>query len=1018
NLEAQATSPVWPKQCQVQQYDGRCYLMGGNPTNFTVTVHDIHSKPLPTGFTFSSTTAVLTGGEDELNAQVSCTQQSAQLPAGSIEYEREYFCNVILPQTVQGKPLNDTQRTSAVEVVEPPYRLGQPQVMMTFTYGNGKGVSKLEVQGLPGVTYIKRIKTSALLNWEKQLEDAKKLTDLFMSIIRKVMWVTGFCIVCYVSDVAIDGIENKIDSPEPTNPPAGTGGQVAWADNEVLMEQINDIRTIDYLSEAHTSTSGLNDFSYQPEIQEKIFFADGSKFDWGSFAVAMISLAGVIYLLVKFLDRDSALRGVLDTDPKNDLFGHFKKGATWGLSCLIARLLGEIIQRLGGGVADVIGEDVLEGTASAFGDVCGVLLKNWRILILVAQIYLDFLQLQACFENIQRQVEQAQPVGEVNAAYQGINVMQSLASCVANLEATAQKAEQLYQAVEDAAADLGGGSGGQIYTTNRGLCGPNDAAITVYFKEVRRGDKEYRFAYLVVKDGENVLAEELNRKVVPQLTEMRGGKYTGTAQLTFRQHLPDMFIDQSGRVKQGDLNGKQIWIYLENDKGKVSEKLNVGTYYNNCAGDRGSGISDSLTAIWVETGNDGNIDAEIDAIKEIKIESKAGDISVRVSKTCDMTGTVEMLTPETFNVLQKSPGIVKVKGKSKGTCTINIADTDSSTDPSQLTITIKEKPATTGTPAGVDMPSMTLSVKTVDLKAREPNFYVIISAAGGGITHFLVDSVTKDWIKTAPSKDADIATQYSQGSSIKIFLGTHPYAKDDGIVKVCGSTSVDRNNKVESTCQDINVTFEKETAPAAQPTYTSSQAPACNFASCYVTGLCKSGVCCVVKARFGDAWADSMNGNEANTAAQKYWNTNACVTKNFGTCKTARGVSMGDDCSAATSPATVTYNGKIQILTPFHNEKTDAQLLANPDFGTFVVKADGGALQFTILAIPSNEYAVYLRGSKVTSQQTINSGQQETYTVIFTGSNIVPVKIEIQNSNTPSDKKTINYGASSGATFS
>ncbi|NOX71232.1 MAG: hypothetical protein GXO64_00850 [Candidatus Micrarchaeota archaeon] len=196
-------SPPMPTRCQLMQEDGTCYVMG-SVTNFTVTIKDSRNKvsdayPLPPDLQFSTATAALLDNQNGRDTQISinCQQVSLQMPPGSVEYERTYQCNLILPQTIHTEKLTGAETESNIEEVGE-YRLGKLKVYMTFTYASGKGIANLEVGGLPSAT-LKRIKSVQLISYEKQLEDTKKMTERYMNIIRKMIFLAAFCAVCSAS---------------------------------------------------------------------------------------------------------------------------------------------------------------------------------------------------------------------------------------------------------------------------------------------------------------------------------------------------------------------------------------------------------------------------------------------------------------------------------------------------------------------------------------------------------------------------------------------------------------------------------------------------------------------------------------------------------------------------------------------------------------------------------------------------------------------------------------------------
>ncbi|NOX71233.1 MAG: hypothetical protein GXO64_00855 [Candidatus Micrarchaeota archaeon] len=306
---------------------------------------------------------------------------------------------------------------------------------------------------------------------------------------------------------------------------------------------------------------------------------------WTAVLIVSITLG---YLLVRFVLNPlyKKWKKAAFSDPGNDLMGQARKGAAWGVSCIMLRLAGDVVSHLGKSkTTDYVGKGmsyVGEGTAK----ICSVVLRNYKIVFKIGQIVISMMQLQSCLEQITRNAENARPANDLQTAYAGINIIQQMAGCTQRLEDIGRQFEDLQEAVEDAGSDLfdsfGGGGGApklSFIVSGDDVCGDlEDAAITITANRVRKQEL-VKIEFSVEKEGGGQITECANKILLTNghFNEVRGGKYDGSWSLKLKGNAID---NKCTKALIRKAESAVIKVFVKNRRGDRQPLIREGTNTN------------------------------------------------------------------------------------------------------------------------------------------------------------------------------------------------------------------------------------------------------------------------------------------------------------------------------------------------------------------------------------------------------------------------------------------------------
>ncbi|HDT12529.1 MAG TPA: hypothetical protein ENO01_02610 [Candidatus Marinimicrobia bacterium] len=426
-----------------------------------------------------------------------------------------------------------------------------------------------------------------------------------------------------------------------------------------------------------------------------------------------------------------------------DIWDTAKEGMTLGLKICGFAVLAEQLIRI---ISDPEKHKTWTGVANALeipGKICGAILRRFKMVFAFFDFMVNMMMFQQCINNVQQQIESAQPSGgpgsNIQAGMQSMNMMQSLFGCTSHLKAAAQNVdiivdelEELKYDAQDAFSGGGTGSGGAMLTVRAKngikLCGdswdPRNFGATITGNNIKKKYvAQYRICVTANGNGkdQSLCSQYENTDIAysdRDNTVLRGTQTIANIIADkLYMLLPADFKDLgTSNINKDALDGRWIHFYVYNERGTGEIEAGKLQYYKDCGtGEQqpSSGLTstfavNSISTAVVEDTTPGYIDIMV-------LQGKTINQLIVQSTDCNKA-SLEMTVEQgngkidandnkiTFNGLLQGGQQVKIKMQAHGvkkdkTCNIEIRDTSGQTSFIIKQVTLKSKTAEVTTPA-------------------------------------------------------------------------------------------------------------------------------------------------------------------------------------------------------------------------------------------------------------------------------------------------------------------------------
>jgi hypothetical protein len=485
DIKLSASSPQTALDCIINDYSGYCTLTpsrlnttmtirnygNGSISDLTVYQQDVSwvgsSSGGGTGGLIATGAATGVQG-DYVDATMSCPRTLT----GTL-----LKCNIDVGPRVKMAEAIDPQKPNPGQTFTP-IKLGQLNATVFYKYANNLVFDSKSTTLGGGITANPK-KTQALIDTEKARESIQKMVDRIEKITKKILFVAGFCLTCYAGVKLYDWADkpdkpaagtvtgNNQASTVTTSPegnpsiseeefqrrdqaarsrPSGgaavvaipiSGAQIGLnVNNPAELQRIrNDLRA-----------QGLAPASSQTGAQTTLDNAASQVKKGGISTIVAIVLVVLLLFTLTFVIVKATSD---DVNKKNSEFTEdIIKGVLLGTSCLIMKLLADMIPSGKVGTPVSKGLDIVAG---ALGKACEVIGKLTPLLFKVYQLLIQWMLMQNCMQDIQRRTGYYSSYGEsgwmgetTSGVYGTASAIDQVSRCMSYMNTMGQQVDDIF----------------------------------------------------------------------------------------------------------------------------------------------------------------------------------------------------------------------------------------------------------------------------------------------------------------------------------------------------------------------------------------------------------------------------------------------------------------------------------------------------------------------------------------------------------------------------------------------